>query len=422
MNPLLKIEMWAPRRPLCKLQFMGTLIDLRVGNLVVDWGKNELYTDHLSLFQERDVCLMLSAELEDGTTRMERKLARRLKEVVPRLRLLGHTLESAKDEYGSLIESFGHDESPSFDDLLRHFLKVDITGMPAEYEDDHSFGEFFREEIGPRVHIEDLFKTREGSWDFAYLMENFHPWSVLTMLAENPANQNHLVVWDYSEHLESGWSKEEDFKPSLKQHARFLVVTEGSSDSKVISRAFEFLKPAVADFFYFIDMEEGYPFSGSGNLASFCRGLMKIGIQNKTLIIFDNDAEGMSKQHALSESSRPSNLAIMRLPDLPQLASVSTLGPSGASIDNINGKAASIEAYLDLTWNVSRPAVVRWTNFVESQGVYQGALESKTHYVRQFLDLRGENASYDMSKLEIVLNTILETAESIARLNSVTGR
>ena len=115
---------------------------------------------------------------------------------------------------------------------------------------------------------------------------------------------------------------------------------------------------------------------------------MKIGIQNKTIVIFDNDAEGISKQQALEGTPRPDNLAIMRLPDLPELASVSTLGPSGEAIENINGKAASIEAYLDFTWETSRPAMVRWANFVESLNIYHGALESKTHYVRKFLDLR----------------------------------
>jgi hypothetical protein len=57
--------------------------------------------------------------------------------------------------------------------------------------------------------------------------------------------------------------------------------------------------------------------------------------------------------------------------------------------DDVNGKAASIEAYLDLEWNTSQPALVRRTNYVQSIGVYQGALESKEFYVRQFLDLRG---------------------------------
>jgi hypothetical protein len=401
---------------------MGTSIELRLGNLQVDWGKNEFYTDHVSLFQEKDARDILGAELEDGTRRVERTLARRLKEVAPRLRLLGHSLESAKEEYESLIDSFGGDETPPFDSFLLALLKVDIGGVSSDYENDHSFGKFFREEIGPRLQVEDLFKNKENGWDFAYMMENFHPWSVMAMFAENPANLDLMLVWDYHEHLESGWSKPETFRPTLKPDERFLVVTEGSSDSKVIRRALDLLRPSVADFFYFIDMEDGYPFSGSGNLANFCRGLMKIGVQNKTIVIFDNDAEGVSKQQALEGSPRPDNLAIMRLPNLPELESVSTLGPSGGAIENINGKAASIEAYLDFTWETSRPAMVRWINFVESLNIYQGALESKTHYVRKFLDLRGDTRGYDMSKLEVVVKSILEISESIARLRPVQAR
>ena len=161
-------------------------------------------------------------------------------------------------------------------------------------------------------------------------------------------------------------------------------------------------------------MEEGYPFSGSGNLANFCRGLTKIGIQNKTIILFDNDAEGVSKETALRNTSRPANLRIMRLPDHPDLRAFRALGPSGESIDDINGKAASIEAYLDFTWNTTRPAKVRWTNYVEQLNVYQGALESKDFYVREFLCLRGLANDYNTTKLDVVLETILLISESIA--------
>ncbi len=96
------------------------------------------------------------------------------------------------------------------------------------------------------------------------------------------------------------------------------------------------LRPVVSDFFYFIDTEEGYPFSGSGILASFCRGLMKIGIQNKTIISFDNDAEGTSKQKVLQRAPRLENFAIMRLADPPELHVVAGLGTSGESINGIS--------------------------------------------------------------------------------------
>jgi len=87
---------------------------------------------------------------------------------------------------------------------------------------------------------------------------------------------------------------ESNFLGSLNQHQKLLIVTEGSSDSKIIQKALSILKPEYADFFRFIDMEEGYPFSGTRNLYRFCQGLVSIGILNRVVVLYDNDAEGVS--------------------------------------------------------------------------------------------------------------------------------
>lgn len=397
---------------------MGTAIDLRVGNLVVDWGKNEVYNDHRSLFQEHDVRSVSAGQDMGGRDCAINTLSRSLRDVLPRLRLLGYTLEGAQQEYDSLLESYASesDTYPSFDAFAATLCAIDVGDVSADYEDDHSFGEFFREEIGPRINVDDLFKSpHSGQWAYAYMMENFHPWNVLVLLAERPQNLVLPVVWDYFAHLENGWSKVADFVPKLKPEERYLIVTEGSSDSKVIQHAFAMLQPAIVDFFSFIDMEEGYPFSGSGNLAGFCRGLAKIRIQNKTIVLFDNDAEGFSKQQALRTLACPSSMRILRLPDHSALDSVASHGTSGETHNNINGRAASIEAYLDLEWRTNKPAFVRWTNYVQSLGGYQGALDSKDFYVRHFLDLRQAEEGYDTSKLEAVLSTLVGAAESIAK-------
>ena len=401
-----------------KGESMGTMIDLRVGHLVADWGKNEFYRDHRSLFQEEDVRGVLPGQDAGGQDGTINTLSRTLGNVVPRLHLLGYSLDSARNEYESLLEAHDDEDStyPTFDAFRAALCAVHIGDVNADYEDDHSFGEFFREEIGPRIDVNALFsEPTSGQGEYATMMENFHPWHVLILLAEKQENLALPVVWDYFDHMENGWSEPEDFVPKLKSEERIMVVTEGSSDSKVIQKAFAMLRPAVVDFFDFIDMGEGYPFSGSGNLATFCRGLAKIGIQNKTLAVFDNDAEGVSKQNALGSLVCPSSMRILRLPDHDALTSVATVGTAGERQDDINGKAASIEAYLDLEWNSNRPALVRWTNYVQNIRVYQGALESKEFYVRQFLDLRGAESRYDTSKLETVLSTLVMAAEAIAK-------
>jgi hypothetical protein len=52
---------------------------------------------------------------------------------------------------------------------------------------------------------------------------------------------------------------------------------------------------------------------------------------------------------------------------------------------------------------------------VQALGVYQGALDSKEFYVRNFLSLREADKGYDTSKLSVVLSALLQTAGTIAR-------
>ena len=60
-------------------------------------------------------------------------------------------------------------------------------------------------------------------------------------------------------------------------------------------------------------------------------------------------------------------------------------GPEGIRSSDINRRAAAIECYLDLDAGDYPSAKVLWTNYKRGLGVYQGALEYKDSYVREFL-------------------------------------
>ncbi|MBQ6043527.1 MAG: hypothetical protein IJL41_05235 [Clostridia bacterium] len=144
---------------------------------------------------------------------------------------------------------------------------------------------------------------------------------------------------------------EEEFFPHLEDNEEILIVTEGKTDTFIIKTAIDLLYPAVADFFCFIDMKENYPFTGTGNLYNFASGLTKIKIQNKTIIVFDNDEAGTSSYKKCIENlDELSNLKFYHLPIMPDFNHFSTIGPSGESIQDINGKAVSIECFLDLSY------------------------------------------------------------------------
>ena len=243
------------------------------------------------------------------------------------------------------------------------------------------------------------------------------PYSVLRVLAENPANLTLDVVWDYGNFVAAGWAKNEEFVAGARRAQTFLLATEGTSDTHILKRGLSLLRPDVGDFFRFIDIEERHPFSGTGSLAKFAEGLVKIDVHNRVVFVFDNDAEGTDAYRSLQRFSFPVNMRSMLLPDLDQLRDFPARGPSGIMRTDINGRAAAIECYLDLRLAGRPEAQVTWTNFKESMGIYQGALDFKESYAKAFYGASIEaieNGTYDVSKLKAVLDALFATCCAIS--------
>lgn len=394
---------------------MGWEISLLLGNFEVDWGKNHSWHNYADLFQACDVTKLMYPHY--GRRRKRNALRKALAQVVPRLELLGHTLKTARAEYLDLIafEAFWLDDDdvprPTFEELSAMLFAIDVRRVSRNYnaEDDQDLGELFSYEIAPRLGlVGDMWHLRQ----LGEALENYSGFSILRLLAQNTNNFGENVTWYYAEHVDEEWAQEEDFVRPLADENRFLLVTEGSSDALIIQKALELRRPEIADFFYFVDMERGYPFSGTGNLYRFCQGLASIGIQNQVLVIFDNDAEGVSNYLRCRDLARPSNMGIMKLPDFPNDRQFNTIGPDGSGLANINGRAASIESFLDLSQLLNSP-VIRWKNYVESLGVYQGALEGKEHATKQFFKL-DSGAAYDFTGLDMIVNAIEAECVAIA--------
>lgn len=115
------------------------------------------------------------------------------------------------------------------------------------------------------------------------------PYAALRLLAENPANLDQNVVWNYGDLVDAGWADASEFMPCARREQTILIATEGSSDVHILKRAIEVLRPEVADFFRFIDVSERHPFSGTGSLVKFAEGLAKIDVQNQVIVLLDND-------------------------------------------------------------------------------------------------------------------------------------
>jgi hypothetical protein len=409
---------------------MGSLVHLALGPFEVDWGKYNISRLHGEIYQPCDVTVIpgIRVDNEGALHPVEWPGASRLlSAIVPRLELLGYTLNSARTEFGAIAsasDSLGYGDLVwSFDDLAAALAMLDVDAAAKDYHTDHDWDDFFSIELFDQLGLPARTgDDRDARRTLGKFVENLHPYVILRLLAENPANLSRPVTWHYQEMIDEGWAQAAAIADSIGRVRRFLIVTEGSSDAHIIRKAFEVLRPEIADFLYFVDMEEGYPFTGTGNLYRFSQGLVAIGVENRVIVLYDNDLEGSLRFRDTRALNLPSNMRVIHLPNLSELTRFRTVGPNGEAMADINGRAAAIECYLDLGFGRglnNREPAVRWTAYNDGAEAYQGVLEFKEKYAKRFLNLRTRDSNYDFSKLEAVLRHIVDTCVSMTAASTV---
>ena len=245
--------------------------------------------------------------------------------------MLGYSMNYARREFKYLSRLNDFDSNKfSFEQLAEALATVDVMSISADYGDGEDFGEFFRRYLFDRLGLEKIVGDPEYvRFDAGSGMENLSAYTILRLVAQNPLARGLPVSWHFADVEDGGWARRDEFMRSVDQENRFLIVTEGSSDAKVIRHALNLLKPHVADFFDFVDMNEGYPFTGTGNLYNFTKGLIGISVQNNVIILYNNDAEGVSSFNRTVKLNVPGNMRILQLPRLP--AKVRNLAAGGCT-------------------------------------------------------------------------------------------
>ena len=315
--------------------------------------------------------------------------------------ILNNLFQEHNDNYPEYLEH----PNISFETMLNIFSRINIKDYKNKKEDgDYDLGEYVIENIFLNETFTDLKKHIDiKDKDIGAYFENLDPLFTLRLLIENPNNLEMNLEWRTQDVIDGGWTNDKEIFVGVEEADKFLIVTEGSSDTFIIRKSLELLRPDILDFFTFVDMEDNYPFTGTGNLYRFCQGLTSIRIQNKTLVLFDNDVEGVDKYNKTNKLNLPSQMKIMKLPEIEEFNSFSTVGPTGETNENINGKAVAIECFLDLT--KSNPKI-RWTNYNKDIDAYQGSLENKDDYVRTFKGIKNSNDNYDFTKLTRLIDEI----------------
>ncbi|MEU0965681.1 HEPN/Toprim-associated domain-containing protein [Streptomyces sp. NPDC005917] len=169
---------------------------------------------------------------------------------------------------------------------------------------------------------------------------------------------------------------------ALPDNAPLIVLTEGSTDSSLLTQAMRITHPHLADFVRFIDYTGTKAHGSAGALVTMVNAFIAAGVANRFVAIADNDAGGHEALAKLKRQKLPVGCKVLHYPDLPLLTSYRTINPASrtVSLTNVNGVAGSLEMYLgkDVLTIDGALAPVHLGNFIPAVRRRQGAL-SKPH-------------------------------------------
>lgn len=157
-----------------------------------------------------------------------------------------------------------------------------------------------------------------------------------------------------------------------------IVITEGSTDAQRLRRSLEIAAPEVAHLFKFLDFGHRPP-GGTDRVVSLTKGMAAAGVMNRIVAVLDNDTAGREAASQLSTLDLPAQVAVVCLPAVPYADRYPTLGPAGPGVEDVNGRAVSMEFMFGediLRHGAGALAPVRWHAFNEKVGDYQGRLDA----------------------------------------------
>lgn len=160
-----------------------------------------------------------------------------------------------------------------------------------------------------------------------------------------------------------------------------IVVTEGRTDARWLQAALRLAAPELRAAFSFLDFEGSSAPGGVDRVVGLTRGMAAAGVMNRVVAVLDNDAAGRAAEQQLRASSMPTNMTVVRLPDIDFARDYPTVGPQGNHSVDINGLAVTVEFMFGtapLTGVGGAELIpVRWGGFNSSVQAYQGSIQEK---------------------------------------------
>ncbi len=222
------------------------------------------------------------------------------------------------------------------------------------------------------------------------------------------------VEFDVTDAFEGEISDEEIPHILRPSDERFLILTEGTSDRQILEHAISLAAPSVLDLFYFADEALSLPQTGATRVTELLKAFVALKVKNDVIAIYDNDSEGAAEHaKALEFTKSTYQISVVKLPSREEFRHVVCEGPDGHHVTDINGRAASIEMYLDRPIAKRGQPEVKWSAFLKKAGTWQGEPLTKRQIVSHFFSSFGSE-SYDASGINSILDTIFDAAAQIS--------
>lgn len=381
---------------------MGEYVGISIGNY--DFiGQKNTFGDLLSLFSPNELTIEDCID-EDGEKYERRYFTKTVRQAKRALDVMGHTLSHSQvlfeHELQTEIEYLSDDGEEekintlntefSFQSWVCAVKKYAAIVARDEYVDGH-FPLLEKEqacnEAESKVYASLPFNEDEtffgiDLWYSDNAIGDY--WDVFRVILEAFEDEE-IVTLDYTNLYLGGWCneypEEDDYKAT-----KTVVLTEGNTDARIIEEAIKVLYPDMSKYYSFIDFST-YDVQGSTNyLSHYLKAFVAAGIENRIIALYDNDSAGLSEIKNLKKMTFPESVRIMHLPDLDFCNEYPTIGPSGNNIENINGRAVSIEMFVgkDILCVDGELIPIRWKSYVDKVESYQGEIITKSEVLKKF--------------------------------------
>jgi hypothetical protein len=374
---------------------MGEWWTMNAGPRQLYWGKNYIPDAVALLFTDADLTVCVSPTRDDETdetyTPEVFKYSSDVRTIRARLELQGFTPGGAFDIALSYINAVRSD--PEEDTLSGYYAEQESSFhsttemLTAVIDWAYSQGRKPPARKGVELHLETVWRD---------LVEGYDDPRFAIALLLHGARANTSITVDLSGCLMGGWL-EPDERPHITAHRRLtsrigssgpvIVVTEGSTDAQLLSRALHLAATAVAHQFTFMDFNSASAPGGVDQVERLTKSLAAAGVVNRVVAILDNDTAGNEGKRRLDRLGLPPHFAVRVLPDVTLARSYPTVGPEGPSKADVNGRAVTIEMsfgrdVLVAGGNGQLPPV-RWGGTVGNTRTYQGGIDYKTQVQRE---------------------------------------